>query len=332
MRRKSFTLVELLVVIGIIAVLMGILLPALNAVRRAAQKVVCGTNLAGIGKAMLLYANDYGGDFPRAGGARSRWGPNGYIASWYNQNGAQFVYGPSPAPVTITSSLFLLIKYADVSPDQFVCKGDTGTKVFKLSDVTAGKLPVEVDDITDVWDFGRNSDMKDNTVWPGEYNSYSYHDPYDNVPLGNRSFTLGSYSNPASPVCADRNPYLDKNAKNVYLEGTGCGGNPKEKAPYCNATEGYQDPDKTGNAAAHQREGQNVVYCDTHMNFEKYPNVGISRDNIWKHWPTATTPANDCDRQLGLPNPYCSALTKDGDGAPYSEFDAYLVSEQNNRP
>ena len=77
MRRKCFTLVELLVVIGIIAVLMGILLPALSAVKRTAQRVVCGSNLAGIGKAMLLYANEYGGDYPRAGGPGSTWGTTG---------------------------------------------------------------------------------------------------------------------------------------------------------------------------------------------------------------------------------------------------------------
>src|SRR4030043_1266665 len=102
MRKKCFTLVELLVVIGIIAVLMGILLPALSAVRRTAQRVVCGSNLAGVGKAMLLYANEYGGDFPRAGGSASTWGTKGEIADWTDQAGNQ--YGRSPAAVTVTSS------------------------------------------------------------------------------------------------------------------------------------------------------------------------------------------------------------------------------------
>jgi len=77
-RRFAFTLVELLVVIGIIALLVAILLPALGRARAAARALACAANLRSILQGMQLYAQEYGGCFP--GGA--------------NSSGA-FLYGPA---------------------------------------------------------------------------------------------------------------------------------------------------------------------------------------------------------------------------------------------
>ncbi len=326
MKRRGFTLVELLVVIAIIALLMGILMPALARVRQTAYRMVCGANLSGIHKAMMVYATDNEEEYPHAGGtggttAGGTWATDGRIYDWKCTTGiAHDAY--KEGSVTITSSLYLLIKYADVTPKQFVCKGDVGAKIFKLTD--AKHLPTGFS-LEEAWDFGDGGSV-DTSLPTGSYCSYAYHIPYTG---GLYSFPIVEASDPASPLCADRNLYLDKNACPLVGSGGYADGRADEETPEWKVELGvgrYVDKDKTGNAAAHQREGQNVLFNDSSVSFAKYPNVGIENDNIYKYWPSATT--NERGKQVGNDTSDCY---DNGEWGPKDKEDAWLVGDRNDR-
>lgn len=63
--KRGFTLIELLVVIAVIALLMGILMPALSAAREQGRRAVCAQNEKNTGLGLFLYANDYDGRLPQ---------------------------------------------------------------------------------------------------------------------------------------------------------------------------------------------------------------------------------------------------------------------------
>jgi prepilin-type N-terminal cleavage/methylation domain-containing protein len=308
MRRKGFTLVELLVVIAIIALLMGLLMPALARVRQMAYRMVCGTRLSGIGKAILVYAQDHDDDYPRACCRGVTWNSNGEIENWEGTYEVDAFNGTA----TIGSCFYLLVKYADVGPKQFVCNGDVGTDVFKMSDYNPTNPAVEEE--IDAWDFGTQ---------PGVHNSYAYHYPFTwTAPAGSVSYPITTTSNPSCPIAADRNLYFDKNAVS-YADGA----DPEDTDPTWDNK--LVDPDKTMNAAAHQREGQNVLYNDISVKFQLQPNCGVDNDNIYKRWPNATP--EDEDKQLGDLTSTGLPLALGGDG-PWSEIDAYLVNEDQGPP
>jgi len=91
--RRAFTLVELLVVIGIMAVLVAILLPALNKAREAAKATTCLSNLRQCGISLIAYSMDHGGEIPGAINYRYKPGTGEQNAPW-----ALFLLRPEYGP------------------------------------------------------------------------------------------------------------------------------------------------------------------------------------------------------------------------------------------
>jgi prepilin-type N-terminal cleavage/methylation domain-containing protein len=85
-RKRGFTLVELLVVIGIIALLISILLPALGRAREAAQRTACLSNIRQLGIAMQQYANDNKDFIPIGYMSQKQFS---YVVNWNNANGTR---------------------------------------------------------------------------------------------------------------------------------------------------------------------------------------------------------------------------------------------------
>ena len=104
----------------------------------------------------------------------------------------------------------------------------------------------------------------DSLSWDYKHCSYSYHMPFG-------LFYLRISDEPGMPIAADRNPWIDSpaaEAKDVFMFN-----------PY-----GDRESVKVANAITHNEQGQNVLFLDVHVSFEKNPFCGIGDDNIYTFW------------------------------------------------
>ena len=255
-RRKGFTLVELLVVIGIIALLISILLPSLNRARETANRVKCGSNLRQIGQAILLYSNENKGNYPR-----TMYVPANNASTYYDISTGNAVKDPfNPANFVangnaIQPAVFLLIRTQDITPEVFVCPSSNAEK-----DTYGGNgNPAAGANAQNKLSFSKKENL-----------SYSIANPYPNAAAVNSGYRWNSTLGAEFCVAGDMNAGIG-NGYDVAAARHTSAASVMQKA----------------NSPNHQGAGENLLFGDGHVEFVQNPFAGTKRDNVY------TRAAND---------------------------------------
>jgi prepilin-type N-terminal cleavage/methylation domain-containing protein/prepilin-type processing-associated H-X9-DG protein len=252
MRRRlphayAFTLIEILVVIGIIGVLLAILLPAIEHARHQAYKDKCASNLRQIGQAMTIYATENRGSF-----ARVRYVPGqppvyGTGAAAADPLAAT---GVVVAPNDVTGAAFLLLLRQRMPADIFVCpyNDETSFEVDAQATLAAqGGTPR-----SNFTDYAKNL-------------AYSFANPYPSAAAVAAGYPLKFPVGGDFPLAADLNPGVHPPISDVLSVMPGVSSSAMEK----------------GLSRNHERDGQNVLFGDGHVAWHTDPFFGPSKDNAY---------------------------------------------------
>ena len=186
--RAGFSLVELLVVIGIIVLLFSIFVPYVAKVREADHRVRCADNLRVIMRGLQTYANFNHAMLPRVVYDPAH-DPDGYTAYTGATAADPFARDTAVRPNDVTASLWLLVRADLVQPASFICPSTAQTP-----------------------ESGETGEWKHRSNFSGGLHlSYSYACPFSSAP----GYTLNNYLPAEFALMADKNPGISTLGSNV---------------------------------------------------------------------------------------------------------------------
>ena len=271
-RHRGMTSTDVLVCLAILLLGSSLTFAQLNRAREVANRIKCASNLKQIGRALLLYSNEDRGRYPRTPAsppmkpeemAPPVWGtPYEGKKDLVPPDDPNFVANPfvldrppkeedkaliphRPEKNDVTAPLFLLLRTQDITSQVFVCP---------TTDL-------------DPFDFGGGRrTAKHWTNWPGKeglrkHLSYGYQNPYPSAPAIGAGFRLNNAISAEFVVASDMNP-----GGEALLKLT-----PKSSAREM----------REGNSFNHDRDGQNFLFADGHVEFLQNPFVGVRQDNVF---------------------------------------------------
>ena len=256
--RRAFTLVELLMVVGIIALLVTIAMPSLGRAMWLARKTTCAANMGGAAKGLRMYMTENGGKYPNRG-----YGPQ---TTRFDEIGVDILDDDPPSANSNSRNLFLAVRTGHVVAEQLICPAVKGAEPASL----------ENRDGLDVYDFEVAVDDNGTTKYV-EKCSFSFHLQFTYRLNGPRGYPLTQTSENEMALLADKNPHVQ------YEENFFNGGIRAEPIDTAVEANSYNHRWNKKN------EGQNVAYPDAHVKWWSTPQAGVDGDNIYTVWDGVDT-------------------------------------------